>query len=117
VVPNGERGLIVEVLPMLCPVGVPALQMAKAIVLVQDPGCDRPFDPAVARDAFRLTLGVARLASLVGTGTASGEAAVVLAITEATARSVLKRVFDKMGVSRQSEMAALISKLLMLRQQ
>ena len=40
----------------------------------------------------------------------------MLGIADATARTVLKRVFEKMGVSCQSELAALMGKLFMLRQ-
>lgn len=116
VVPNDERGLIVRVLPLSPPQGTPALQTASAIVLVEDPASKNPFDPAVVRDAFKLTLGEARLASLIGTGAGPAEAAISLGIAEATARTVLKRLFDKMGVSRQSELAALMGELFMLRQ-
>ena len=116
VVPNGERGLIVQVLPLPSAINVPALQTASAIVLVEDPDHGRPFDPAVVRNAFKLTLCEARLAALVGAGAAPAEAAETLGIAETTARTVLKRVFEKMGVSRQSEMAALMGKLFMLRQ-
>lgn len=116
IVPNGERGLIVQVLPLHGALDVPAFRTAIAIVLVEDPVRERPFDPAVVRDAFKLTLGEARLATLIGTGAAPAQAAAALGITEATARTVLKRVFNKMGVSRQSEVAALMGKLFMLRQ-
>jgi hypothetical protein len=34
-----------------------------------------------------------------------------LGIAEETARNLLKRVFSKVGISRQSELAALLSKL------
>ncbi|MGH1569520.1 hypothetical protein ACRAWG_01170 [Methylobacterium sp. P31] len=69
------------------------------------------------RDAFKLTLGEARLAALVGAGAAPADAAAALGIADATARTVLKRVFEKIGVSRQSELAALLGKLFMLRQE
>ncbi len=116
IVPNGERGLIVQVLPLPRPDGMPALRTATAIVLLEDPDGKRPFDPAIVRDAFSLTLGEARLAALVGAGVAPTEAAETLGIAGATARTVLKRVFEKMGVSRQGELAALMGKLFLLRQ-
>ena len=117
IVPDGERGLIVQVLPVVAPAGVPALHSASTVVLVESPAGDRPFDPAVVRDAFKLTLGEARLASLIGAGASPADAAATLGIADATARTVLKRVFEKMGVSRQGELAALMGKLFMLRQQ
>ena len=51
------------------------------------------------------------MAALVGSGLAPREAAEKLGITEETARTVLKRVFSKTGVSRQSELVALLTKL------
>jgi DNA-binding CsgD family transcriptional regulator len=41
------------------------------------------------------------------------EAANRLGITEDTARTTLKRVFGKTGVSRQSELAALLARLVL----
>lgn len=115
VVPDGERGLIVQVVPLAAPAGMPALLTARTIILVESPQDNRPFDPAVVRDAFKLTLGEARLAALIGAGTSPSDAAAELGIADSTVRSVLKRVFDKMGVSRQSELAALMGQLFMLR--
>jgi DNA-binding CsgD family transcriptional regulator len=115
VVPNGDHGLILQILPVLAPIGVRALQTASAIALIADAGGNRPFDPAVVRDAFKLTLGEARLAALIGAGTAPKEAALALGITENTVRTVIKRIFEKVGISRQSELAALMGKLFLLR--
>jgi DNA-binding CsgD family transcriptional regulator len=58
-------------------------------------------------------LGEARMAALVGSGLAPREASKKLGITEETARSVLKQVFSKTGVSRQSELVSLLSKLVL----
>ncbi|GLR59332.1 hypothetical protein GCM10007919_40590 [Rhizobium indigoferae] len=90
------------------------LSHARAIVLVRDlqPGIHPP-DPELVRDVLGLTLGEARLASLVGTGIAIGDAAGNLNITEQTARVVLKRVFSKLEVSRQSELAAFMGRLML----
>jgi DNA-binding CsgD family transcriptional regulator len=65
------------------------------------------------RDVLGLTLGEARLAALVATGLAPKSAAEKLGVTENTARAVLKSVFAKTGVSRQSELAALLTKLVL----
>jgi DNA-binding CsgD family transcriptional regulator len=70
-------------------------------------------DPALVRDVLGLTLGEARLAALVGSGLSPRESAEKLGIAEETARSVLKRVFSKTGVSRQSELVALPTKLVL----
>jgi DNA-binding CsgD family transcriptional regulator len=89
------------------------LTHARAIVLVIDPETSGPADPALIRDVLGLTLGEAKIASLVGTGLAPRDAASKLGISEETARTVLKRVFAKVGVSRQSELASLLTKLVL----
>jgi len=65
------------------------------------------------RDVLGLTLGEARVAALVGFGLPPREAASRLGIAEETARNVLKRVFSKVGVSRQSELVGLLTKLVL----
>ena len=62
---------------------------------------------------FDLTPAEARLAALVGSGLAPRDAAVKLGVTEETARTTLKRVFAKVGVSRQSQLAVLLSRIIL----
>jgi DNA-binding CsgD family transcriptional regulator len=87
--------------------------LAKSIVLLIDPDDARQPDAAVVRDLLGLTLGEARVAALVGSGMAPKEAAQQLGLTEETTRTTLKRVFAKVGVSRQSELAALLTRLVL----
>ena len=89
------------------------LTHTRAIVLVIDPDAAAPPDPSLVRDVLGLTLGEARIASLVGSGLPPREAADRLGIAEETARTALKRVFAKTGVSRQSELAALLTRLVL----
>lgn len=72
---------------------------------------DRRVDPAVIRDLFQLSLGEARVASLVGSGVTVRDAAERLGVTEGTARLVLKHVFRKLGINRQAELALRLSAL------
>jgi DNA-binding CsgD family transcriptional regulator len=88
-----------------------ALFGAQAIVVVRRSRSGEPLDPGLARDLLNVTTGEARLASLIGAGLPPREAAKRLGITEETARTTLKRVFAKVGVSRQSELVALLSRL------
>ncbi|MBR1188915.1 hypothetical protein JQ634_13335 [Bradyrhizobium sp. AUGA SZCCT0240] len=60
-----------------------------------------------------LTFGEAKVAALVGSGLSARETAEKLGIPNETVRNVLKRVFYKVGVSRQNELAALLSKLVL----
>jgi DNA-binding CsgD family transcriptional regulator/PAS domain-containing protein len=113
--PEDKRPLVVYVLPT-GPSSHPATQFlahACAIVLAIDPEAGEPADPALVRDVLNLTLGEARMAALVGSGLAPQEAAERLGITQDTARSVLKHVFSKTGVSRQSELVALLSRMVL----
>ncbi len=109
------RPLAVYVLPVAAQ-SMPATQFltrTRAIVLVIDPMAGEPADPAVVRDVLGLTLGEARVAALIGAGLPPREAAEKLGIAEETARTVLKRIYGKVGVSRQSELTALLSKIVL----
>ena len=87
------------------------LATTRVLVLVSRIGRSEPVDPTILRDLMGLTLAEARVATLVGNGLAPKAAAGRLGITEETTRTVLKRVFSKTGVSRQSELVALLAGL------
>jgi DNA-binding CsgD family transcriptional regulator len=113
---ESDRPVTVYVLPIRAPLGPAIDQMlnrARAVVLVIDSAADVPPDPALVRDVLGLTLGEARIASLVGSGITPREAADKLGISKETVRTALKRVFAKVGVSRQSELAALLTRLVL----
>jgi DNA-binding CsgD family transcriptional regulator len=84
---------------------------AKAIVMFVDPDRHMPLNETLLRQAFDLTPAEARLAAFVGTGLSPSDAAEKLKISEETARTTLKRVFSKVGVARQSELAVLFTRL------
>jgi DNA-binding CsgD family transcriptional regulator/PAS domain-containing protein len=112
---RSDRPLVLYLLPIAESVTVTNqfLTHARAIVLVMDPEPDAPPDATVLRDLLGLTLGEARVAAWIGSGLPPRQAAAKLGISEETARTVLKRVFAKVGVSRQSELAALMTKLVL----
>jgi len=87
------------------------LAAGRVAVLVQSMESERTAEPTLVRDILGLTLAEARLAVLVGTGLAPRDVAQQLGVKEETARTVLKRVFAKTGLSRQSELAALMTRL------
>ena len=60
---------------------------------------------------FGLTGAEARLAALVGVGHAPRGAAAELRISEHTARSTMKTVYDKLGINKQSELGHLVARL------
>jgi DNA-binding CsgD family transcriptional regulator/PAS domain-containing protein len=111
-----KRPLVAYVLPVRHPKergDVAFLLGGRAMVLLldQDPGA--PPDPSLVRDLLNITLGEARVASLVGSGKTTREAAEALGITEETTRTVLKRIYTKAGISRQSELTALLARLML----
>lgn len=109
-----SRRLAIYLLPVLQPdLAEQFLTHTRAIVLVIEQKLDEPADPAIVRDLLGLTLGEARIAAMVGAGVPPKDAAERLGIAEDTARTVLKRVFAKTGVSRQSELAALLAKIVL----
>lgn len=63
---------------------------------------------AALRAVYDLTEAEARVACLIGRGYAPVDAALKLGIAEVTARTQLKQVFLKMGVSRQSDLVAAV---------
>jgi DNA-binding CsgD family transcriptional regulator len=58
-----------------------------------------------------LTRGQARIAMAVGGGLSSKEAAAQLKLTDGTIRTVLKAVYERLGLTRQSQLVALVTKL------
>lgn len=77
--------------------------VATPVVARDVPGAD------VVQGLFDLTPAEARLAALIAAGDAPIPAAAKLGITPNTARTVLKRVFQKTGVSRQAELVGLLA--------
>lgn len=60
---------------------------------------------------FALTPAETRVATRIGSGLSPRQAAAKLGISEETVRTTLKHVFTKVGVSRQSELAVLLTKI------
>jgi DNA-binding CsgD family transcriptional regulator len=79
--------------------------------LLIEPKPNDPVDPALVGDLLGLTLGEARVAALVASGLPPRQASENLGITEGTARTVRKRIYGKVGISRQSELTALLGRL------
>jgi DNA-binding CsgD family transcriptional regulator len=118
--PQSQSPAAIYVLPLrslLSPEVEQFLVRSQAIVLIVELRTGDPADPALVRDLLGLTLGEARVAALVAAGVSPRDAAVKLGISEETTRTVLKRVFTKSGISRQSELAALIARAAMGNQQ
>jgi DNA-binding CsgD family transcriptional regulator/PAS domain-containing protein len=107
-----NRRLAIYLLPIFQPtLAERFLTHTRAIVLVIEQKLDEPADPTIVRDLLGLTLGEAKMAAMIGAGLSPKNAANKLGIKEETARTVLKKIYWKTGTSRQSELVALLAKL------
>jgi DNA-binding CsgD family transcriptional regulator len=89
-----------------------ALTACQAVLVLVDPDT-RPHPPQAAlRSAFGLTAAEARLAIKLAAGEPLETAADALGVTKGTARVQLKAVFAKLGLHRQSELVAIMARLL-----
>ena len=112
---EGERPIAVYLLPITDAANLEEafLSNARVIVLIIDPNNGDPADPAVLRELLGITMGEARVASWTATGLKARETATKLGISEETVRTVLKQIYAKTHISRQSELSALIARMLL----
>ncbi len=114
--PEGEKRLVVWAAPLVG-TSADALGLVSptkhVLMLAKDLESDQIIDPTVIRKVFGVTTAEARLASLLASGRSVREAAEALDISEGTARFVLKRIFSKLGVSRQAELVARVRRLML----
>jgi DNA-binding CsgD family transcriptional regulator len=82
-----------------------------ALVLLHDTAARPALDPFVLASAFGLTPAEARVAVHLATGLDVDAVAQRLNVAASTVRSQVRQVFAKVGVSRQSELAAALSGL------
>lgn len=112
--PQDEDRLVVWAVPLVEELaGQLGLQqgLRNVLVLAKPLHHNHAVDPTIIRSIYGLTTSEARLASVLVAGKTVKEAAGELGITEGTARVVLKRIFPKIGVNRQSELVAKIGVL------
>ncbi|MCC6737008.1 MAG: helix-turn-helix transcriptional regulator [Bauldia sp.] len=82
-----------------------------ALLVFADPSEAVATDPEPALQLLGLTPSEARAAALVGRGLGPREAAEELGLSENSVRTTIKRVFSKLALSRQSELAVLVSRI------
>ncbi len=82
-----------------------------ALLVFADPSEAVTTDPEPALQLLGLTPSEARAAALIGRGLGPREAAEELGLTENSVRTTIKRVFSKLALSRQSELAVLVSRI------
>ncbi|WP_337185357.1 helix-turn-helix transcriptional regulator [Phenylobacterium sp.] len=81
-------------------------------IFIDDPGAALAADADALADAFGLTPREAALTAVLARGRSPREAAVELEMSEATARTHLKRILDKAGAHRQAELVSLVAGLI-----
>lgn len=106
----GRLPLIAEAIP-IAGAARDVYSAARMLLLVNDPEARADADIDLLRQVFGLTPAEARLAARIATGASLEEIAAVLGVTVATARTQLRSVFAKTRTHRQSELAALITRL------
>jgi DNA-binding CsgD family transcriptional regulator len=115
---NGKQPLLLQAIPFRRSEvdGIDRLLfgLPSVLVLIVDPEHEHVQRPIAALRLLGLTQAEARIAALVGSGHSRKEAAEMLDISEWTAREALKRVFAKLGISRQAELVKLVCRLSVL---
>jgi DNA-binding CsgD family transcriptional regulator len=81
------------------------------LLLFTDPMDTQKGQLSAGLQLLGLTPGEARIAAFVGGGHSVKEAAREFDIAESTVRSVLKAVYDKLGIGKQSELAKIVARL------
>jgi DNA-binding CsgD family transcriptional regulator len=112
--PSPKPPLVVTAVPLsaagAAASGLPPVAMALLLVTDPDHQATAP-PPALLREAFGLTRAEAEVAARATTGEGVPMLASSLGISQGTARLHLHRVFEKTGVHRQAELAAVLARL------
>lgn len=87
------------------------MRQPEVVLLIVDPENMRPAAIDVLKRAFGLTRREAALASVLSTGKPIDEAADEIGMAYETARSHLRRIFDKTQTSRQTELMTVLARL------
>lgn len=113
--PSGRVPLVVIGLPVSLRHGdftMPLGGQLRAMLVITEPDAPRALDKALLRQMFALTPAEARIAAAIACGKSPRNAAAEFGISEGSLRIQLKRVFHKVGVSRQAELVLLLSPLM-----
>lgn len=84
---------------------------AVALLFISDPGGQKTGHSTLLRAVYGLTVAEAELAQAVGDGVVLKQYAESRQISYESARTYLRRIFDKMGVKRQSELVSVVRAL------
>jgi DNA-binding CsgD family transcriptional regulator len=99
--------LIVDIVP----IGSAATGQPSALILLNDPAMPVTGNTGAALQLLGLTPAEARIAELVGSGRSPREAAEQVANAESTVRTSLARIYQKLQINRQAELARIVARL------
>jgi DNA-binding CsgD family transcriptional regulator len=102
--------VLIKVLPVHGAARTPFLG-ARAILVLRDLDAERRPPLEILSEVFSLTAAEARIASMIAVGLSPEEIAGELQISLGTVRYQVKAIFGKTATHRQSELAALISRI------
>lgn len=102
--PGARTRLVVHVTPVVPRAGEPRARRVAALVLVIDPEQPSRIDAGLVAQALNLTPAESWLATMVASGKTVREIAAMTGRTEGTVRWHLKRIFGKLGISRQTDL-------------
>ncbi|EAQ13272.1 regulatory protein, LuxR [Rhodobacterales bacterium HTCC2654] len=105
--PEGALPILARALPVSSVLaGEPAV-----LILFSDPSTGSSPEAAALLQVLGLTPAEARLAATMASGRSARESGELIGVSENTARSTLKTVYDKLGISKQSELAGIVARL------
>ncbi len=105
-----KKPILLKLLPVPGAASAPFLG-AKFILTLTDLAAVRRSSPDVLSEAFSLTAAEAKVASMIAAGSSPEEIAGELQVSRETVRNQIKAIFGKTGTHRQSELAALLSRV------
>lgn len=108
---SGQRTFVALVAPITPGEILFASSEPKALLIITDPTETAFGDERALHDLFGLTPAESRLASALSAGHSIESTAALLSITQATARSALKSVFRKTGLTRQQDLVRMLTSL------
>lgn len=107
---EAKKPILMKVLPVHGAASAPFLG-AKFILILTDLEAARRSSLEIVSEAFSLTAAEAKVASLVAAGSSPEEIASKLQVSRETVRNQIKAIFGKTATHRQSELAALVSRI------
>lgn len=109
--PDAPRGLVLRAIPMHSGDDIFGLFGPAALITLTDLDAPARVRRGDLVALFGLTEREAEVAAMIGEGSTIERTAKALAISDYTVRQHLKAIFGKLGVARQAELVALVSRL------